>query len=148
MGAVLLLSSPFAIGALMLARLQARPERAAWLIGALLVLIWLLVYLTTVSPGVNFIDSGELITAVHEPGIAHPPGYPLYVLLGYVASHVLWGDVAWRVNVFSAFWGAMAVGAFFFLIYQSGQYIANLKPRKTPPQSKGGSRSVKASSRL
>ena len=50
--------------------------------GALLVLIWLLVYLTTVSPGVNFIDSGELITAVHEPGIAHPPGYPLYVLYG------------------------------------------------------------------
>ena len=67
--------------------------------------------------------------------------------MGYVASHLLWGDVAWRVNVFSAFWGAMAVGAFFFLIYQSGQYIANLKPRKSPPQSKGGSRSVKASSR-
>ncbi len=131
----------------MLARLQARSERMAWLTGLLLVLIWLLVYLTTVSPGVNFIDSGELITAVHEPGIAHPPGYPLYVLMGYVASHVLWGDVAWRVNVFSAFWGSMAVGAFFFLIYQAGQYISNLKPRKIPIQQKGRARSSKASSR-
>jgi hypothetical protein len=131
----------------MLARLQARPQRLAWLIGLLLVLIWLLVYLTTVSPGVNFIDSGELITAVHEPGIAHPPGYPLYVLMGYVASHVLWGDVAWRVNVFSAFWGAMAVGAFFFLIYQAGEYVSNLKPRKTTTQTKSGTRSAKASTR-
>lgn len=131
----------------MLARLQARPERIAWLIGVLLVLIWLLAYLTTLSPGVNFIDSGELITAVHEPGIAHPPGYPLYVLMGYVTSHLLWGDVAWRVNVFSAFWGAMAVGAFFFLIYQAGLYITNLKPRKKAPQPKGGNRSSKALAR-
>ncbi|MEP6776023.1 MAG: DUF2723 domain-containing protein, partial [Chloroflexota bacterium] len=131
----------------MLARMQERPERAAWLIGVLLVLVWLFVYLTTVSPGVNFIDSGELITAVHEPGIAHPPGYPLYVLMGYVASHLLWGDVAWRVNVFSAFWGAMAVGAFFFLIYQAGQYITSLKPRKPVTQASGSTRSSKASSR-
>ena len=72
---------------------QARPHlpRNVWLVGALITLIWLIIYLFTVSPTVNFIDSGELITAVHEPGVAHPPGYPLYTLLGYVVSNVLWG---------------------------------------------------------
>jgi hypothetical protein len=120
----------------MLARLQARPERVAWIAGLLLVLIWLIIYLTTVSPTVNFIDSGELITAVHEPGIAHPPGYPLYVLMGYVASHLLWGDVAWRVNVLSAFWGALAVGAFYYLILQTTRYLLAARQPKVASQPK------------
>src|SRR5437588_12667687 len=89
------------------------PPRTTWIIGAILTALWLVIYLITVSPTVNFIDSGELITALHEPGIAHPPGYPLYTLLGYAASHLPIGEVAWRVNLFSAAWGAMAVGAMY-----------------------------------
>ena len=118
----------------MLTPLLSNRERLLWLTGAALTLIWLLIYLTTVSPTVNFIDSGELITAVREPGIAHPPGYPLYVLLGFVASHILWGDEAWRVNVFSAFWGAMSVGAFFILIYRFTTY-PRPEPVPTTPRS-------------
>src|SRR5438552_18079247 len=90
--------------------------RTTWLIGATLTLFWLAIYLITVSPTVNFIDSGELITALHEPGIVHPPGYPLYTLLGYVASHFPVGEVAWRVNLFSAFWGALVWGAMSVLL--------------------------------
>lgn len=107
----------------MRANLLNNPNRILWIAAVLLSAFWLVVYLTTVSPTVNFIDSGELITAVREPGIAHPPGYPLYVLLGYVASHLLWGEEAWRVNVLSAFWGALAVGAFFVLIFRFADYI-------------------------
>ena len=91
---------------------RSKVSREVWIAGALLTLAWLVVYLATVSPTVNFIDSGELITAVHEPGVVHPPGYPLYTLLGYVVSHALWwGEVAWRVNALSAFFGALAVRA-------------------------------------
>jgi hypothetical protein len=125
----------------MLANLLSNRERLLWLMSAALTLLWLAVYLTTVSPTVNFIDSGELITAVREPGIAHPPGYPLYVLLGYVASHVLWGEEAWRVNVLSAFWGALAVGAFFILIFRCSEYV--LAERNVP-----GSYRLRASTRL
>src|SRR5436190_11848838 len=107
----------------MLAGLGTAPQRVKWLAAALISLIWFGIYLTTVSPTVNFIDSGELIAAANEPGIAHAPGYPLYVLMGYVATHVLWGDVAWRLNVMSAFWGALAVGAFFILTYEFSDYI-------------------------
>ncbi len=99
--------------------------------GALLSLLWLFIYISTVSPTVNFIDSGELITAAYEPGIAHPPGYPLYILIGYVVSHLLPGEVAWRVNVLSAVWGAAAVGAMFALLYELSDYILALLPLRS-----------------
>src|SRR5687768_10634944 len=91
--------------------------------GVLLTISWLVIYLFTVSPTVNFIDSGELITAAYEPGIAHPPGYPLYVLMGYVVTHLLWGEVAWRMNVLSSFWAAICVGAVYFLVLTAKSYL-------------------------
>src|SRR5438128_6591606 len=126
---------------------RSKGSREVWIAGALLTLAWLVVYLATVSPTVNFIDSGELITAVHEPGIVHPPGYPLYTLLGYVASHLPVGEVAWRVNLFSAFWGAMAVGAMYVLLVTLSSYTKWLAERRsTPaPARRKGSRSARAS---
>lgn len=120
----------------MLDRLIGSRTRITWLAGALLFLGWFAVYLSTVSPTVNFIDSGELIAAAYEPGIAHPPGYPLYILLGFVASHLLWGEIAWRVNVLSAFWGAMAVAAMFLLALVATNYLEWLNRPKSAPTSK------------
>jgi len=101
---------------------RSRPQ-AHFLVGTALTLFWLIVYLFTVSPTVNFIDSGELITAAYEPGIAHPPGYPLYIIMGYVATHLLGGEVAWRLNALSSFWSAMCVGIIYFLILSAWSYI-------------------------
>lgn len=95
-----------------------------------LFVFWLAVYLSTVSPTVNFIDSGELITALYEPGIAHPPGYPLYVLLGYVVSHLLPGEVAWRVNAISALGGALAVTLLFLLLVEVAAYARQVAERR------------------
>lgn len=67
-----------------------------------------LTYLATLSPTVNFIDSGELITVSLSLGIAHPTGYPLYTLLGRLVSTIPLGTVAWRVNLFSGLCGAGA----------------------------------------
>ncbi len=112
------------------------PRSASLPVGVGLTLIWLLTYLKTVSPSVNFIDSGELISSLYEPGIAHPPGYPLYVLMGYVMSHVLPGEVAWRVNALSAFWGALTVGAIFFLLLEAIEYVA--RPQSSPTADRQG----------
>jgi len=73
------------------------------------------VYLLTLSPGVSWEhhseDSGDLITAAWVLGIPHPTGYPLFTMLGWIWSHVIaMGSVAWRMNVFSALWGAFAAG--------------------------------------
>lgn len=68
-------------------------------------------YLITLAPTVLFADGGEFQFVPYILGVAHPTGYPLYLLLGWAWSHVLSvGDVAYRMNLFSALWAALAVG--------------------------------------
>ena len=70
----------------------------------------LAVYVASLSPGVDFWDTGELQTVPYIFGIAHPSGFPAYVLLGWMWSHALpFGDPAYRMNLLSAV--AMATAA-------------------------------------
>jgi tetratricopeptide (TPR) repeat protein len=71
----------------------------------------LALYLWTLAPTVTLVDSGELIVAVHTLGVAHPPGFPLYLLLAHLISLVPLGSVAFRVNFASAVFAALAVTA-------------------------------------
>ena len=61
-------------------------------------------YLTGLSGTVPaYRDSGDLVASIHTLGIAHPPGYALYVLLGKLFVTLLpFGNIAYRVNVMSA----------------------------------------------
>lgn len=72
------------------------------------------IYLLTLAPDLSWdnaaTDGGELITAAVTLGIPHPPGYPLYVVLGKLFSLLPLGTVAWRFNLLSAVCGALAVG--------------------------------------
>ena len=44
-------------------------------------------------------------------GFAHPTGYPLYLMLGWLWTHLVpIRDPAFRMNLFSALWGGVAVG--------------------------------------
>jgi hypothetical protein len=71
------------------------------------------VYLTTLHRGLPGGDSGELITVASTLGIAHPPGYPLYTMLGKLFSYLPIGSVALRLNLFSALCGAGAAALLF-----------------------------------
>ena len=53
-------------------------------------------------------DDAFFILASHFGGVAHPPGYPLYTLLGKLASLAPVGSVAYRVHLLSAACGAGA----------------------------------------
>src|SRR5215207_7916477 len=66
-------------------------------------------FLRTVMPGVEFGDWGEMQTVPHVLGVAHPTGYPTYVLLAAVAEMIPIGSVAFRANVLSAALVAIAV---------------------------------------
>ena len=79
--------------------------------------IILAVYLFTLCPSIYLEDSAEYVTVAATLGIPHPPGYPLYVLLGKLFTFIPLGSLAWRVNLMSAFFGALTC-AFFFLIMQ------------------------------
>ena len=67
-------------------------------IGTLLLFYYLL---RGTAPGMVPGDGPELSTACWSLGVAHPPGYPLYVLLGRMASQLGIGTVAFRLNLFS-----------------------------------------------
>jgi len=70
-----------------------------------------LTYVRTLAPGLLAGDSAEFQFAAFQAGVAHPTGYPLYLMLGWVWSHLLMiRDVAWRMNLFSALWGGATVG--------------------------------------
>ncbi|MEW6102287.1 MAG: DUF2723 domain-containing protein [bacterium] len=59
-------------------------------------------YLLTITPSVDLHDSGEMITAGYSLGISHPPGYPLYCILGKVLmTFIPIGNIALRMNFFS-----------------------------------------------
>src|SRR3954466_8013594 len=86
--------------------------------GVVVGLVALIVYALTLSPTVNFIDSGEFIAVGRLAGIAHPPGYPLYTLLTIAGAALPFGDPAVGVNFISALSGAVAVGFFYALVYE------------------------------
>ena len=68
------------------------------------------VYAFTAAPGVTLEDSGDFIIGVLTLGIVHTPGYPLYTVLGHLFSLIPLGEPAFRVNLFSALWGALCLG--------------------------------------
>ena len=69
----------------------------------------LVMYGLTVQNTVPFWDAGEFIATSYVLGIPHPPGTPLYVLMGRLATLVPIGEVATRVNFLSSLASAFAV---------------------------------------
>jgi tetratricopeptide (TPR) repeat protein len=76
------------------------------------------VYLYTVAPTVTFGDSGDFITASYGLRYAHPPGYPTYILLAKLFTFLPFSaDIAYRVNLLSAFFAATSVGVTYIIIF-------------------------------
>lgn len=75
-------------------------------------LLALSLYALTLAPGLTWAhdsaDGGELAAAARTLGIAHPPGYPTYLLLAHTITRLPLGQVATRTNLLSALCGAGA----------------------------------------
>ncbi|MGM0578755.1 MAG: glycosyltransferase family 117 protein [Myxococcota bacterium] len=76
--------------------------------GLLFVGAWL-VYVATATPGAFWLDSTELAGAAATLGVPHPPGHPLYVILGHAASLVPVGSLGFRIALLSGAFAAWAV---------------------------------------
>jgi hypothetical protein len=71
-------------------------------------------YLSTMAPGVTFIDSGELAAVASTLGVAHPTGYPLFTLLGWLFSKLPVAHAPiLRLNIMAALF--CAAGIFLFV---------------------------------
>jgi hypothetical protein len=71
-------------------------------------------YLRTLAPGLTSDQDSPMFQFIGRAlGVAHNPGYPLYTLLTWPIAQVPVGELAWRINVFSAVMGAVATGLVF-----------------------------------
>lgn len=87
-------------------------------------LIIFIFYLTTIAPSVVQIDSGELAAVQCILGIAHPTGYPLFTILGYLFSLIpLPFTKIFQLNILSAIYTAGAAAIF---IYTAKMILDNL----------------------
>lgn len=75
----------------------------------LIFLIPFIVYISSLLPSVGYGDSAEFQTLSHTFGVAHCTGYPLYILIGKLFTFIPIYDIAYRVNLMSAFFAAMTV---------------------------------------
>lgn len=88
-----------------------------YLTGILVFLISFFVYGHTLSPTVDLHDSGEMISAAYSLGVSHPPGYPLYCIIGKLwLTFLPLGNIAYRMNLFSALSASVAVMMVCFII--------------------------------
>jgi hypothetical protein len=76
----------------------------------------LFLYLLTLAPSVTFFDSGEFITAVSSLGVAHSPGYPLFVNYAKPFTWLPFGSIAFRVNIATAVSAGLACYGVYLLV--------------------------------
>ena len=79
----------------------------------------LVIYLLTIEPTVSFWDCGEFILCSYRLEVGHPPGAPLFLLLGRFFTLFAGGDtskVAMMVNILSAFASAFTILFLFWSI--------------------------------
>ncbi len=98
-------------------------RQASGLPGPLVFFLSFGIYLATVAPGVTFWDSGELILGAYSLGLPHPPAYPVFCLVGKLFSFIPFGNVAYRLNVLSAFFAAASVYFIYRLIAKLGEGV-------------------------
>lgn len=81
-----------------------------------LFLFLFLIFIKGVSSSTYAGDSGDVILASWFGGVAHPPGYPLNTMIGWVFTHLPFtGTVAFKANLMAAFLQALT-GVFIFQI--------------------------------
>ncbi len=67
-------------------------------------------YVRTLAPGLTADADSPLFQFIGRAlGVAHNPGYPLYALLTWPVAQIPIGSLAWRINLFSAAMGGLAV---------------------------------------
>jgi len=87
--------------------------------GWLLFVISTAVYMLTLEPTVSFWDCGEFILSSFGLQVGHPPGAPLFVMIGRIATLFAGGDtskVALMMNALSALCSGFAIMFLFWTI--------------------------------
>ena len=90
------------------AREPEKFDRTNAILAGVVFLVSFIVYALTVQRTFSFWDCGEFIACSAILGIPHPPGTPLFVLVGRVFSMIPFAeDVSYRINYISVISSAL-----------------------------------------
>jgi tetratricopeptide (TPR) repeat protein len=86
-------------------------------LAALSFLIILVIYTLTVQPSVPFWDCGEFLGMMTWQQVPHPPGAPLFSILGGVVQVLIpFGEMGWQGNMISVVASAITVMLLYLMI--------------------------------
>ena len=89
------------------------------ILAGVVLLFSFIIYFDTMAPTVSYWDCGEFIATSYILGVPHPPGSPLYLIIGRVFSMIPFSDdIAFRVNLISPIVSALAVMLLYLVIVQ------------------------------
>ena len=97
-------------------------------IALIVFLIAFVVVYSTAQPSVSFWDCGEFIASAFYLQVTHPPGAPVFLILGRLFSMIpLASNIAFRVNIISIITSALSILFLYLIIVK---VIENYKGKK------------------
>jgi tetratricopeptide (TPR) repeat protein len=105
-------------------------RRIKWILGAVVTVTALTTYVLTLQPSVPFWDCGEFSAAIALQQVPHPPGAPLFLMVGKLFHLLPFGDPGWRMNLISAVATAGAALVLYLLLSLVLEHIWRA-PRET-----------------
>lgn len=99
------------------------------IMGWLLFLVALIVYTATVEETASFWDCGEFIAVSYKLEVPHPPGAPLFLLIGRLFSFLASGEemVAYWINMVSVVSSAFTILFLFWSITMLAKKVLHVK---------------------
>ena len=87
------------------------------ILGGIVFTIAAIVYLMTIEPSASFWDCGEFILSAYKLEVGHPPGAPLFMLIGNIFTQLSGAaNAAMMVNAMSALFSALTILFLFWTI--------------------------------
>jgi hypothetical protein len=94
--------------------------RSDILISIFIGILSLALYIRTLAPSVLYGDISEFQTLSYTLGMTHASGYPTQIIFGKLFTFLPFGDIAYRVNLMSAFFGALSVAIVYLIVRLMG----------------------------
>ena len=86
--------------------------------------IFVAVYVKCTSASIPSGDAGDFIISAYHFGVAHPPGYPLYVTIGYIWMRILpFGTPAFKLNLLTSIIGGVAAFVVYITTFRLTRFV-------------------------
>ena len=87
------------------------------IVGWFIFVVSAFVYLSTIESTASFWDCGEYIACSYKLEVGHPPGAPLFIMLGRIFSLFAFGDTSKVAMMINALSGLCSAGTILFLFW-------------------------------